>query len=202
LPWPQDDFAHNYFLARKIVQIVKKVCPKSSIVMQYLTDIAKCFGNESKVMKWNTPSKFYVNQNYYKLSSKQIKTKIGTSTIRLSLTDATDEVDKRKTSISFASNFVHSLDAANVHLALHKSKEKGLTNFTTIHDCFGTNASDIQEFISCVKESFVEMYTDNVLDNLYDQAVQQLDKPRRLPTPPDPGDFNICEVLLAPYVFS
>ena len=202
LPWPQDDFAHNYFLARKIVQIVKKVCPKSSIVMQYLTDIAKCFGNESKVMKWNTPSKFYINQNYYKLNSKQIKTKIGTSTIHLSLTDSTDEVDSRKTSQSFAANFVHSLDAANVHLALHKSKEKGLTNFTTIHDCFGSTAADIQEFISCVKESFVEMYTDNVLDNLYDQAVQQLDKPRRLPTPPDPGDFNICEVLLAPYVFS
>ena len=202
LPWPQDDFAHNYFLARKIVQIVKKVCPKSSIVMQYLTDIAKCFGNESKVMKWNTPSKFYINQNYYKLNSKQVKTKIGTSTIRLSLTDRTDEVDSRKTSQSFAANFVHSLDAANVHLALHKSKEKGLTNFTTIHDCFGSTAADIQEFISCVKESFVEMYTDNVLDNLYDQAVQQLDKPRRLPTPPDPGDFNICEVLLAPYVFS
>ena len=202
LDWQTDDFAHNYFLARKIVETVKKICPKSSIIMQYLTDIAKCFGNESKVMKWNTPSKFYVNQNYYKLSSKQIKTKIGTSTIRLSLTDATDEVDKRKTSISFASNFVHSLDAANVHLALHKSKQKGLTNFTTIHDCFGSTAADIQEFISCVKESFVEMYTDNVLDNLYDQAVQQLDKPRRLPTPPDPGDFNICEVLLAPYVFS
>ena len=202
LDWMTDDFAHNYFLAKKIVETVKKVCPKSSIIMQYLTDVAKCFGGESKIMKWNTPSKFYVNQNYYKLNSKRVKTKIGTSTVRLSLTDVSSEVDKRKTSISFASNFVHSLDAANVHLALHKSKQKGLTNFTTIHDCFGSTAADIQEFISCVKESFVEMYTDNLLDDLYDQAVEQLDKPQRLPIPPILGDFNICEVLLAPYVFS
>ena len=202
LPWEKDSFAHNYFLARKIILTVKKVCPKSSIIMQYLTDVAKCFGNERKIMKWNTPSKYYVHQNYYTYNSKQIRTKIGTSTVYLSLNDLAEEVDNKKSTRSFAANFVHSLDAANVHLALEKSHTKGLKNFTTIHDCFGSTASHIEEFIDCVKQSFVEMYTDNILDNLYDQAVQQLDKPRRLPTPPDPGDFNICEVLLAPYVFS
>ena len=153
-------------------------------------------------MKWNTPSKYYVHQNYYTYNSKQIRTKIGTSTVYLSLNDLAEDVDNKKSTRSFAANFVHSLDAANVHLALEKSHAKGLKNFTTIHDCFGSTAADIENFIDCVKQSFVEMYTDNVLDNLYDQAVQQLDKPRRLPTPPDPGDFNICEVLLAPYVFS
>ena len=202
LPWDKDSFAHNYYLARKIIQTVKKVCPKSSIIMEYLTDIAKCFGNEHKIVKWNTPSKFYVHQNYFIQNSKQIKTKIGTSTVHLSLNDQTDEVNNRKSIRSFPANFIHSLDAANVHLALHKSKQKGLSNTTTIHDCFGSTAADIEAFITCVKESFVEMYTNNILDDIYDQAVQQLDKPRKLPTPPDLGDFNICEVLLAPYVFS
>ena len=120
----------------------------------------------------------------------------------LSLNDEVEDVDTKKSTRSFAANFVHSLDAANVHLALQKSKQKGLSNITTIHDCFGSDASSIEQFISCVKESFVQMYSSNVLDDLYDQAVQQVKKPRRLPTPPDPGDFNICEVLLAPYVFS
>ena len=202
LPWEKDSFAHNYFLARKIVQTVKKICPKSSIIMEYLTDIAKCYGNESKTMKWNTPSKFYVNQNYFIQNSKQIRTKIGTSTVYLSLNEQTDEVNNNKSTRSFAANFVHSLDASNVHLALEKSHGKGLKNFTTIHDCFGSTAADIEEFISCVKESFVQMYSDNVLDDLYDQAVEQLDRPRKLPTPPDPGDFNICEVLTSQYVFS
>jgi len=202
LPWEKDSFAHNYFLARKIIQTVKKVCPKSSIIMEYLTDIAKCYGNEHKTIKWNTPSKFYVNQNYFIQNSKQIRTKIGTSTVYLSLNEETDEVNSNKSTRSFAANFVHSLDAANVHLALEKSHKKGLKNITTIHDCFGSDASSIEEFISSVKESFVEMYTFNVLDDLYDQSVQQLDKPRKLPTPPDLGDFNICEVLDALYVFS
>ena len=202
LPWDKDCFAHNYFLARKIIQTVRKVCPNSSVIMQYLTDVARCFGNERKIMKWNTPSNFYVYQNYYTYNSKQIRSKIGTSTVYLSLNDEVEDVDTKKSTRSFAANFVHSLDAANVHLALYKSKQKGLSNFTTIHDCFGSTAADIEKFICCVKESFVQMYSSNVLDDLYDQAVQQVKKPRRLPTPLDPGDFNICEVLLAPYVFS
>ena len=140
--------------------------------------------------------------NKYLQNSKRIKTKIGTSTVRLSLNEETDEVNSNKSTRSFAANFVHSLDAANVHLALEKSHKKGLKNITTIHDCFGSTAADIEEFIFSVKESFVEMYTFNVLDDLYDQSVQQLNKPRKLPTPPDLGDFNICEVLDAPYVFS
>ena len=202
LPWEKDSFAHNYFLARKIVETVKKVCPKSSIIMKYLTDIAKCYGSEHKTMKWNTPSKFYVNQNYFIQNIKRIKTKIGTSTVYLSLNEETEEVNSNKSTRSFAANFVHSLDAANVHLALDKSNKQGLKNFTTIHDCFGSTAADIEEFISCVKQSFVEMYTSNVLDDLYDQSVMQLDKPRKLPTPPDLGEFNICKVLDALYVFS
>lgn len=202
LPWDKDCFAHNYFLARKIIQTVRKVCPNSAVIMQYLTDVARCFGNERKIMKWNTPSNFYVYQNYYTYNSKQIRSKIGTSTVYLSLNDEVEDVDTKKSTRSFAANFVHSLDAANVHLALYKSKQKGLSNFTTIHDCFGSTAADIEKFICCVKESFVQMYSSNVLDDLYDQAVQQVKKPRRLPTPLDPGDFNICEVLLAPYVFS
>ena len=55
--------------------------------MQYLTDVARCLGNERKIMKWNTPSKFYVYQNYYTYYSKQIRSKIGTSTVYLSLND-------------------------------------------------------------------------------------------------------------------
>ena len=33
-------------------------------------------------------------------------------------------------------------------------------------------------------------------------SVEQLDDSSKLPIPPDIGDFDVCEVLLAPYVFS
>ena len=170
--------------------------------MKYLTEIARCFGKEDKNITWITPSKFYVKQQYYNFNMKRIRTKLHTSTVQLSLLTETTGVDKRKTTQSFAANFVHSLDAANVHLALVKSKASGLNQFCTIHDCFGWPAAHIEEFIGYVKESFVDMYSKNLLEDLYQQAVEQLDDPSQLPIPPDIGDFDVCEVLLAPYVFS
>ena len=170
--------------------------------MKYLADIARCFGQENKNISWITPSNFYVKQHYYVSNVKRIDTKLHTSSVKLSLLTDTKEVDKRKSTQSFAANFVHSLDAANVHLALTKSKASGLNQFCTIHDCFGSPAAHIEEFIGYVKQSFVDMYSKNLLEDLYQQAIEQLDDPSKLPIPPDIGDFDVCEVLLAPYVFS
>lgn len=202
LSWDKDCFLHNHYLAKIIEKSVNNICPKCILVMKYLTEIARCFGKEDKNITWITPSKFYVKQQYYNFNMKRIRTKLHTSTVQLSLLTETTGVDKRKTTQSFAANFVHSLDAANVHLALVKSKTSGLNQFCTIHDCFGSPAAHIEEFIGYVKESFVDMYSKNLLEDLYQQAVEQLDDPSQLPIPPDIGDFDVCEVLLAPYVFS
>ena len=154
------------------------------------------------MIEWITPSGFFVKQNYLVTKSKRIKTKIGSSSMLVSLQENTKDLDKKKTTQSFPANFIHSLDAANVHLALQKAKAKGLNQFTTIHDCFGAPASDIEDFINCAKESFVQIYQDYVLDDLYNQAAQQLKDPVKLPSPLDMGELHINEVMSAPYVFS
>ena len=201
-PWGSDSFKHYHYLAIKIKKSVDNVCPTASNVMNYLNSIARCFAKEDKMIEWTTPSRFFVKQNYLMTKSKRIKTKIGSSSMLVSLQENTKNLDKKKTTQSFPANFIHSLDAANVHLALQKTKAKGLNQFTTIHDCFGAPASDIEDFINCAKESFVEIYQDYVLDNLYNQAAKQLKDPSKLPSPLDMGKLHINEVMSAPYVFS
>ena len=201
-PWGTDSFKHYNFLAIKIKESVDNICPTASNVMNYLNGIARCFAKEDKIIEWTTPSGFFVKQNYLVTKSKQIETKFGHSKVRLHLAENTKDVDKKKTTQSFPANFIHSLDAANVHLALQKAKAKGLNQFTTIHDCFGAPASDIEDFINCAKESFVQIYQDYVLDDLYNQAAKQLKDPAKLPSPLDMGELHISEVMSAPYVFS
>ena len=201
-PWGTDSFKHYNFLAIKIKESVDNICPTASNVMNYLNGIARCFAKEDKIIEWTTPSGFFVKQNYLVTKSKQIETKFGHSKVRLHLAENTKDVDKKKTTQSFPANFIHSLDAANVHLALQKAKAKGLNQFTTIHDCFGAPASDIEDFINCAKESFVQIYQDYVLDDLYNQAAKQLKDPVKLPSPLDMGELHISEVMSAPYVFS
>ena len=202
VPWGTQTFKHYHFLAEKIKESVANVCPCSTDVMSYLTTLARCFSKEEKQIEWLTPSNFLVRQNYLKVKRKKIKTQMGHSTIRLTLQEDIDELDKRRTVRSFPSNFVHSLDAANVHLALEKAKSRGIDQVCTIHDCYGAVAGQIEDFVTCAKESFVEIYQNNVLDDLYDQASTQLDDPSKLPAPLKMGDFDINEVMSAPYVFS
>ena len=47
-----------------------------------------------------------------------------------------------------------------------------------------------------------ETVDESVFDDLYQQASNQLEDSSKLPIPPDIGDFDVCEVLSAPYVFS
>ena len=202
VPWGTQTFKHYHFLAEKIKESVANVCPCSTDVMSYLTTLARCFSKEEKQIEWLTPSNFLVRQNYLKVKRKKIKTQMGHSTIRLTLQEDIDELDKRRTVRSFPSNFVHSLDAANVHLALEKAKSRGIDQVCTIHDCYGAVAGQIEDFVACAKESFVEIYQNNVLNDLYDQASTQLDDPSKLPAPLEMGDFDIKEVMSAPYVFS
>ena len=202
VPWGTQTFKHYHYLAEMIKQSVADVCPSSTEVMSYLTKLGRCFTREEKQIEWLTPSNFLVKQSYQKTFSKKIKTQMGHSTIRLTLLEDLDEIDKRRSVQSFPANFVHSMDAANVHLALEKARRRGIDQVCTIHDCYGAVAGQIEDFVACAKESFVEIYQNNVLNDLYDQASTQLDDPSKLPAPLEMGDFDIQEVMSAPYVFS
>ena len=111
-------------------------------------------------------------------------------------------VDKRKQAQGFPSNYIHSLDAAHCHMSLVEASKHGLKNFCVIHDCYGSPASELQRFIECVKQSFFKIYSDNNLDNLYHQTTQQLSDTSKLPAALDMGDYDITDVLTAPYIFT
>ena len=83
-----------------------------------------------------------------------------------------------------------------------EASKHDLKNFCVIHDCYGSPASELQRFIECVKQSFFNIYSDNNLDNLYHQSVQQLSDSKSLPTALRMGSFDITDVLTAPYIFT
>jgi|TARA_R100000152_G_scaffold18545_1_gene10413 DNA-directed RNA polymerase len=197
------NFKNNFYLATMIEQAVKYVTPESPKLLDHLTDIAKCFNKENKPIAWHSPSGFYVQQNYYQSQVKRVTTKISNSSIKLSLNETDkNKIDKRKQMQGFPSNYIHSLDAAHCHMSLVEASKQGLENFCIIHDCYGSPASELERFIECVKQSFFNIYSDNNLDNLYHQSVQQLSDSKSLPTALRMGSFDITDVLTAPYIFT
>jgi DNA-directed RNA polymerase len=73
----------------------------------------------------------------------------------------TDKIDKIKMSRSFRPNFIHYLDASNVHLlilylsALYATVIRPLYK---IHDCFGSTPNNIALLEGTVKKAFIDIY--------------------------------------------
>ena len=197
------NFQNNFYLATMIEKAVRKVTPESYQVLKYLAATAMCFNREDKAISWQSPSGFLIEQNYFKNQVKRITTKIGNSSIKLSIaTGDVDKIDKRKQIQGFPSNYIHSLDAAHCQLSLVLANQKGLKQFCVIHDCYGSPASDLNSFINCVKKTFFDIYSDNNLDNLYHQTAEQLSDTSKLPAALRMGHYDITDVLTAPYIFT
>ena len=145
---------------------------------------------ESQAITWTTPSGFIVEQNYFIKESKQVRTKFNESSLWLCYTFDTKTLDKKKIRNSITANFVHSYDAANVHLALsHVYKQQGFKSLVTIHDSFAANVQEIEPFIKQVKKNLASIYTWSNKCELYNNL-----KPI--------GNFDINHIIDAPYVFS
>jgi DNA-directed RNA polymerase len=99
---------------------------------------------------------------------------------------------------------VHSLDAAHLQAVALRCSEEGLNHLAVIHDSFGTHAADTERLGQILRETFIEQYTDNVLQKFYDELVAQLGEEvgAKLPKPPEVGDLDITQILSASYAFA
>ena len=86
---------------------------------------------------WETHAGLNIKYQQIKFSSKAITIKYnwiqGSQAITISI--PTDKIDKVKMSRYFMPNFIHSLDASNVHLLINYLSKKDNIYFYTIHDC-------------------------------------------------------------------
>lgn len=72
-------------------------------------------------------------------------------------------------------NFIHSLDAANVHLLLLNISETNLPVYT-IHDCFASTPNNMFILEKYVKEAFIEIYfkDDGYLSKLHKHFKEEI----------------------------
>ena len=81
----------------------------------------------------------------------------------LSIPTAQKLLDKVKIRRSFSPNFIHSLDAALVHLFFIFLYDESIANKNimpafTVHDCFATTPNNIDKMVEIVKQAFILIY--------------------------------------------
>ena len=186
--------------------IDRKICKKPVMCLPYsltqyscrqyiedhvVKDVAKLVASENLPVAWTSPLGLPIFMSSYKKESKRVKTKMGDSIIKLSVSSDTDEIDRRKVQQSICPNLIHQLDSSVLSLAVVKADELGIDNFSLIHDSFGTLAPDSDKMSLALREAFCEIYSQDVLANWAIEMKQMLSEKNQKKFPPLPAKGNL-----------
>jgi DNA-directed RNA polymerase len=193
------------FLAPVVEASIREVVKRAAEAMDWLKEISKAYSKEQIPTSWVTPLGFPVVQPYRKAKGKQFWVWFQGSKIRLTLRVESRDVDSRKQASSVAPNYVHSLDATHLMMVVNMMKNEGITDsFAMIHDSFGVHAADVDELHYAIRDQFIELYSDDVLTQVYQQCLPALPGKRwkDVPVPPEKGTLDLQEVRDADFFFA
>jgi DNA-directed RNA polymerase len=191
------------------------------ILVQYFFDMASLMSTFNLPIKWVTPKGLVVTQQYVKFDTKKIKTIFGSRIIPIQI--PTSLINVRSQKFGIMPNIIHSLDATNIVNLIEQLNYD--TNILTIHDCFGSHASDISYIQNLVKNGFIKIYLSNdfltsfhtgCLDTLKtfdssictvsDDSTYLLDVKKdikiKIPEIPQMGTLNLNDIILSTHMVS
>ena len=131
---------------------------------------------------WETPSGMSVSMSNRVMKSKQIKTSLIKKAKPINILLPTDQIDYKNIKTGLMPNFIHSLDASNIHILIKnilRYLPKQNINLYTIHDCFASDYKNIGLIELLVKHSFVELYfKKNYLEMIHNSFIHQISAER------------------------
>lgn len=154
---------------------VKTVFAGPCASMAFIQNAAhQCIKNGSTHLRWVTPSGFTVIQEYRKTELERIKTKLLGQRIDTKMLKDWEQrsLDTSKAKTAASPNFVHSLDAALLHLVFAEWDRP----FTVIHDCVLGRSSDMEDLGKAIRDKFVEIYSKPVLRDWSEQLGVDFDE--------------------------
>ena len=188
-----DLFKSTHFLTKIVWESINQVVVKAKDIMKFLKDVAKLVASENLPVAWTTPLGLPIMMSAYKKESKRVKTKMGDSIIKLSVSSDTDQIHSTKTQQSISPNFIHQLDSSCLQLAVVKASELGVDNFSLIHDSFGVLSPDSEKMALALREAFCEIYSHDVLANWAMEMKQMLSEKnqKKFPNLPEKGTLDL-----------
>lgn len=191
------------FIAGYIWEAIGEVVIAARAAMGWLREVAWMVAKGGKPVEWTTLDGLPVVQRYNKQVLKQIKARIGGGLIYIATLEETRDPDTRRHANGIAPNWVHSLDATHLRLAVLYADDMGVSSLAVIHDSFGTHASDTDKLAACLRESMVDIYKNNdVLANFLRDVGPNLPTSAKVPPMPATGSLDLEEIKESQYVFA
>ena len=166
--------------------------------MKWLGNCASIISKSGKPVSWTTPLGLPVVQPY----RKKRKFVVITTNQRLILQKSNegDPVSSLKQRTAFPPNYVHSLDSSHLLMTASECYSRGVT-FAGVHDSFWTHACSIDEMNTVLRDKFISLHQQPLLENLLDEF-RRANPTLSFPPVPELGDLELQDVEHAKYFFS
>ena len=185
------------YIAQVTLASLSEMFEGANAIMSWLSNAAYLVGSQDQAMSWKTPLGLPVVQPYRRYSQFCIKTVMQSMYFFESSDDI--PVSKRRQRSAFSPNFVHSLDSTHMLMTALKMKEANLY-FASVHDSYWTHACSISHMAKLLRECFVELYSQPVLENLRDSLIIRYPE-LEFPPLPQRGDLEIKDVVDSKFFF-
>jgi DNA-directed RNA polymerase len=196
-------FKVSNWLSKFLWESIQETLKAATVGMDYLRKISRILTRNKQYIEWLTPAGLLVRQAYPTRKHKEVKTELYGSILKVRVNiDDDSRLDTQRQVNGICPNFIHSLDAACLMLYLLKCKSSGINSVMSVHDCYGTLAPDTELSAKYLREAFVEIYRQPILENFTQDVRMLLPKQIELPDMPDSGDLDIEDVLTSDYFFN
>lgn len=183
-------FKDSAYLTHNMFNAIAETIPATVTGMKFLQDVAMQVGD--KPLEWYSPTGFWIHFNAKHQDSKRIAVRsAGVDLVWIRVT--TDKTSKMKMNSGAAPNYVHSMDASHLCLVVNEMEKDGM-DVVCIHDSIGTHAGDVTQLHKHIRESFINLYTEDVLDSFRDQVGSTVDLPEY-------GSFDLNHVRDSEFFF-
>ena len=192
-------------VAKHIWDAISSTVIAARDAMDWITQTARIASQDSDTpIQWTTPDGFVVQQAKYEQTTQRVTTFLdGGRKIMLSVSHDTPDLDSRKMAQSLSPNYIHSLDACHMRMAVARAEGMGMS-FAMIHDSFGVHASDMATFVEeCIKPAFVCMYAKgDTLEVFREELMINVADTSKVKSLPPMGGLDIHDVMDSQFFFS
>eukprot|EP00299_Pterocystis_sp_00344_P020325 c9972_g1_i1.p1 GENE.c9972_g1_i1~~c9972_g1_i1.p1 ORF type:complete len:582 (+),score=107.31 c9972_g1_i1:1358-3103(+) len=191
-------FECSSYLARQTLSGLADLFSSAFKIMEWLATCAHIVGKQAnKATAWTTPLGLPVIQPYHKRNHGSVKTLV--QNITLVLRQSTSPVSTGQQKSAFPPNFVHSLDSTHMLMTAIKCDREDIA-FAAVHDCFWTHACDVDRMNHILRQEFVDIHSQPILENLRSEFQRQCPD-LVFPPLPERGKLDLTKVLDSPYFF-
>lgn len=186
------------YLANTTLKGIREVLPMASEIMDWLRQCAREVCKQGSLVRWTTPLGFPVVQHYVQASSYQVRCLGATINIWNPTLDSPPATAKQTNGMP--PNWIHSIDATHMMMTAKRCHDQHIT-FAGVHDSYWTHAADVDQLQTITRETFVELHSEPLMDNLRAELMKWNPK-ADIPKPPATGELDINCVKESEYFFS